>query len=34
MGQTVCSLYGIYYGGVTYHFKDVSVATYQIGLQV
>jgi hypothetical protein len=34
MGQCVCDLYGIYHGGVTYHFKDVSVATYQIGLQV
>lgn len=34
MAQCVCDTYGIFHGGVTYHVSDVSMHTYQIGLQV
>jgi hypothetical protein len=34
MAMCICDLYGIYNGGVAYHIYDVSVPTYQIGLEV
>jgi hypothetical protein len=34
MAMCICDTYGIFHGGVTYHVYDVSVYTYEIGLQV